>query len=88
MPQEGLERTVSPSPSVTQLGLPSTVTRWQNSSPEVMVRLLSTVGGAEGTRVGAEVGATVAVGLTVVDSTGDGVVTTVQQSVQPALPSL
>ena len=69
------------------MGLPSTVTRWQSSSPEVTVRLLSTVGIAEGTRVGAEVGATIVVGLAVVDSTGDGV-TAAQQIVQPAAPTL
>jgi len=62
MPQKGLERTYSPSPSVTQLGLPPTVTWWQYSWPEVTVRLVSTVGGVEGTLEGAEVGATVAVG--------------------------
>ena len=68
------------------MGLPSTVTCWQYSWPEVTVRLVSAVGGAEGTRVGAKVGATVAVGLTVVDSTGDGVVTAVKHIVQPSLP--
>ena len=70
------------------MGFPPTVTWWQYSRPEVTVRLVSTVGGAEGTRVGAEVGTKVAVGLMVVDSTGDAVVTAVKHIVQPSLPVL